>query len=63
MENKVIEYGVANGSDCYRLEEDVNAYISQGWQPHGSVLFSPNNGWFYQPMVKYSLTPKPTTNE
>ncbi len=48
---KILEYKILAEAWASDLEELVNRYIQNGWQPYGSIASSDNNR--FQPMVKY----------
>lgn len=49
---KVIKYKILISPSFYRLQDDVNDEIKNGWQPLGGVS-GYNNYSFMQAMVKY----------
>ena len=57
-------YTILAGNSIHELTEGVNAFIKNGWQPHGNMTYIPSSeieGWkeeFHQPMVKYENVSK-----
>jgi hypothetical protein len=49
---KIIEYKILISTSFHDLQDEVNKYIRNGWQPQGG-LSSFNNYSFMQAMVKY----------
>lgn len=51
-DNRIIEYKILISPMFHSLEDDVNKYIRNGWQPIGGVS-SVLNYSYMQAMVKY----------
>jgi len=57
---KIVEYRTILGEDTLELDESVNHFITEGWQPLGGVAVSYHEDnkieWLYQVLVKYEKT-------
>lgn len=50
--SKIVEYKIIMVENYAELQDDVNKYIKEGWQPYGN-FFLTENYLIIQPMVKY----------
>ena len=51
---KILKYSVVK-TTLSKLEEDIQNYIDNGWQPYGNSLLL--DEFIYQPVVKYDDMP------
>jgi len=57
-----MKYKILKGRSTDEIETLTNNYLSLGWQPSGSLLFSPDRRgtdveYFIQPMIHHNLHP------
>jgi len=54
-QRKIVNYIICNHDSPALLEETIQDFISQGYQPYGPFVFVSEDPWgsFYQAMVKY----------
>ena len=54
---KITEYKLIRESFAYKLEDEVNKFIKEGWQPYGFLVIEGRSGeyndiWYCQSMVR-----------
>lgn len=47
-------YKLISANSTWELSKEVNNYLAEGWDLHGSVAVCQNGShtWYYQPMTK-----------
>lgn len=50
--SKIVEYKIIMVENFAELQDDVNKYIKEGWQPYGNFSLT-ENYLIIQPMTKY----------
>ena len=52
---KIVEYTIATNYNGHSIDEAVNELISDGFEPHGSLVveFNQFTNTYFQPMVRY----------
>lgn len=56
MNRNIVEYMVARAYTIDSLVSEVDSFINRGWQPIGGIdtlMYSEDDVFFYQSMVKY----------
>jgi len=53
--NQVYEYKILYASYVLSLAQEVQSFVSQGWEPFGSLAIEVVEGttFYYQPIVRY----------
>ena len=47
-----MKYSIVVGCDAVELQENVNSFLSHGWEPQGSLIFDSNTKLYMQPVVR-----------
>ena len=47
-----MKYSIAVGRDTIELQENVNNFLSHGWEPQGSLIFDSRTKLYMQPVVR-----------